>query len=125
MGSISVSSCICCMCVSCVHPVVVFNAAFCWTCRLLILVEDTRGNHMEEAYSRLQMTQHTSGGDVTAITNCCANCVETSRAHFWGSDFPFLLHFISKIQIISPHVCSYYLLLTLRSPGHASFPMSV
>ena len=38
--------------VSCVHPVAVLNAAFCMTCSLLILVEDARGGHMEEAYSR-------------------------------------------------------------------------
>ena len=37
MGSVSVSSCRCCMCVSCVHPVAVLNAAFCMTCSLLIL----------------------------------------------------------------------------------------
>ena len=30
MGSMSVSSCICCMFVSCVHPVAVLNAAFSW-----------------------------------------------------------------------------------------------
>ena len=52
MGSISVLSCLCCMFVSCVHPVAVFNAAFCMTCSLLMLVEDARGNHMEETYSR-------------------------------------------------------------------------
>ena len=52
MGSISVSSCRCCMFVSCVHHVAVFNAAFCMTCSLLMLVEDTRGDHMEEEYSR-------------------------------------------------------------------------
>ena len=40
------------MFVSCVHPVAVLNAAFCMTCRLLRLVEDARGDHMEEAYSR-------------------------------------------------------------------------
>ena len=28
--------------VSCVHPVAVLNAAFCMTCSLLMLVEDTR-----------------------------------------------------------------------------------
>ena len=27
----------------------------------------------------LPTTQHTSGGAVTAFTNCCANCVEPSR----------------------------------------------
>ena len=49
MGSVSVSSCRCCMFVSCVHPVAVLNAAFCMICSLLMLVEDVRGEHMEEA----------------------------------------------------------------------------
>ena len=40
------------MFVSCVHPVEVLNAAFCMTYSLLILVEDARGDHMEEEYSR-------------------------------------------------------------------------
>ena len=31
----------------CVHPVSVLNAAFCITCSLLMLVEDSRGDHME------------------------------------------------------------------------------
>ena len=39
MGSVSVSSCRCCMFVSCVHPVAVLNAAFCMNCSLLMLVE--------------------------------------------------------------------------------------
>ena len=52
MGSVNVSSCRCCMFVSCVHPVAVLNAAFCMTCSLLMLFEDARGDHMEEAYSR-------------------------------------------------------------------------
>ena len=52
MESVSVSSCRCSMFVSCVHPVAVVNAAFCMTCSLLMLVEDARGDHMEEAYYR-------------------------------------------------------------------------
>ena len=52
IGSVSVSSCRCCMFVSCVHPVAVLNAAFCMTCSLLMLVEDAIGDHSEEAYSR-------------------------------------------------------------------------
>ena len=52
MGRVSVSSCRCCMFVSCAHPVAVLNAAFCMTCSLLMLVEDARGDHMEETYSR-------------------------------------------------------------------------
>ena len=52
MGSVSVSSCRCCMFMSCVHPVAVLNAAFCMTCSLLMLIEDARGDRMEEAYSR-------------------------------------------------------------------------
>ena len=52
MGRVSVSSCRCCMFVSCVNHVAVLNAAFCMTCILLMLVEDARGDHMEDAYSR-------------------------------------------------------------------------
>ena len=52
MRSVSVLSCKCCMCVSCVHPVAVLNAAFCMTCSLLMLVEDAIGDRTEEAYSR-------------------------------------------------------------------------
>ena len=50
--NLSISSCRCCMCVSCVHPVALPIAAFCMTCSLLVLVEDARGDHMEEAHSR-------------------------------------------------------------------------
>ena len=53
MGSVSVSSCRSCMFVSCVHHVAVDNAAFYITCSLLMLVEDARGDHMEEAFSRV------------------------------------------------------------------------
>ena len=51
MVSVTVSSCRC-MFVSCVHPVAVLNAAFCMTYSLLMLVEDARGDHMKELYSR-------------------------------------------------------------------------
>ena len=40
------------MFVSCVHPVAVLNDAFCMTCSLLMLVEDARGDHTEEACFR-------------------------------------------------------------------------
>ena len=52
MGSVSVSSCICCKFVSCVIHVAVLSAAFCMTCSLLMMIEDARDDHMEEAYSR-------------------------------------------------------------------------
>ena len=48
----SVSSCRFCMFVPCVHHVAVLNVALCMTCSLLMLVEDARGDHMQEAYSR-------------------------------------------------------------------------
>ena len=41
---------------------------------------------------RLQTTQPTSGGAVTADKNCCANCVEPSRPQQWGPDLPFIGH---------------------------------
>ena len=43
----SVSSYRGCMFVSCVHPVEIFNAAFCMNCSLSMLVEDARGDRME------------------------------------------------------------------------------
>ena len=43
------------MFVSCVHSVAVLNDAFSMTCSLLMLTEDARGNHMEEAYSRADL----------------------------------------------------------------------
>ena len=52
MGSMCVSSRICCMFVSFMHPVAVLNAVFCMNCSLLMLVKDARGDHMEDAYSR-------------------------------------------------------------------------
>ena len=55
MVSVSVLSCRCCMFVSCGHPVAVLNAAFCMTCSLLMLVEDTIGDHTEEAYFRADL----------------------------------------------------------------------
>ena len=70
MGSVIVSSCRCCIFVSCVHPVAVLNAAFCMTCSLLMLVEDARGSKRHS----LQAVD----------TNGCANCVETSRFTFFG-----------------------------------------
>ena len=41
---------------------------------------------------RLQTTQPTSGGAVTADKNCCANSVEPSRPQQWGPDLPFFGH---------------------------------
>ena len=43
------------MLVSCVHHVAVLNAAFSMTCGLLMNIEDTRGDHMEEVYSRADL----------------------------------------------------------------------
>ena len=50
MGSVSVMQMlyVCVLCASCGS----FNAAFCMTCSLLMLVEDAIGDHTEEAYSR-------------------------------------------------------------------------
>ena len=46
-----VSSCRCCILVSCVHPVAILRAVFCIICSLSMLVSDALGDHMEEAYS--------------------------------------------------------------------------
>ena len=49
MGSVCVSSCICCVFV--VHPVAILSAVFCVICNLLMFVSDTSGDHMVETYS--------------------------------------------------------------------------
>ena len=41
---------------------------------------------------RLQTTQPTSGGAVTADSSRCANCVEPPRPQQWGPDLPFFGH---------------------------------
>ena len=42
--------------------------------------------------SRLQTTQPTSGGAVTVVSSCCANCVVPPRPQQWGHDLPFFGH---------------------------------
>ena len=42
--------------------------------------------------ARLQTTQPTSCGAVTADSSCCANCVEPPRPQQWGPDLPFFGH---------------------------------
>ena len=40
----------------------------------------------------LQTTQPTSGGAVTVVSSCCANCVEPPRPPQWGPNLPFFGH---------------------------------
>ena len=58
MKRVSVSSCRCCMFVSCVHYVAVINAAFRMTCSLLMLIEDTRGDHRADHMTVLYSKQY-------------------------------------------------------------------
>ena len=44
----------------------------------------------DEPLPWLQTTQPTSGGAVTVVSSCCANCVEPPRPQQWGPDLPFL-----------------------------------
>ena len=48
-----VSSCICCVLVSVVHPVAILSAVFCVICSLLMFVSDASGDHMVETYSSM------------------------------------------------------------------------
>ena len=54
-------------------------------------LEPKSSNGADELSIRLQTTQPTSGGAVTADTHCCANCVKTSRPPQWGPDLPFFV----------------------------------
>ena len=52
MGRVCVSSCICCVFVSVVHPVaILLSVVFCVICSLLMFVSDASGDHMVETYS--------------------------------------------------------------------------
>ena len=42
------------------------------------------------AVTQLQTTEATSGGAVTAVTNCCADCVETLPPPSMGARFTVL-----------------------------------
>ena len=55
---------------------------------IFLVINKTRKN-TGRCKSKLQTTQPTSGGTVKADTNCCKNCVETSRPQQWRSDLPF------------------------------------
>ena len=48
--------------------------------------------HDRRKWRRLQTTQPTSGGAVTVVSSCCANCVEPPRPQQWGPDLPFFWH---------------------------------
>ena len=76
MGSVSVSSCICCMFVSCVHHVAVLNAVLYMICSFLMLVEDARGDQMEETYSRAGL--RTSMYVAMSVSFCLLNPVAVS-----------------------------------------------
>ena len=51
IGSMLVSSCRCCLLVSCVHPVAILSAVFRTICSLAMLVSDALGDQMVESYS--------------------------------------------------------------------------
>ena len=47
---------------------------------------------VETMDQKSQTTQPTSGGAVTVVSSCCANCVEPPRPQQWGPDLPFFGH---------------------------------
>ena len=65
------------VCLCRVHPVTVLNAAFCMTCSLLVLVEDARGDHIEEAYSR-QSRSHICFIGIAMSVSCLSHPVAVS-----------------------------------------------
>ena len=70
------------MLMSCVHPVAILNAELCITCSLLMLVEDTRGHHIEEAYYRAGLMT----GLYVAMSVCC--CLPTPMTLASGGGSP-------------------------------------
>ena len=56
--------------------VAVLNAPFCMTCSLLMLIEDARGDHMEEAVSRAGLM--TALYVATSVSFCLPHPVDVS-----------------------------------------------
>ena len=76
----------------------------CWTPPPFSVEGWGRNNNM--TMTSLQRAQHTSGGAVTADTNCCANCVETSRPQQLRPDSPFFWKPVSWTRLMAgapPH----------------------
>ena len=88
MGSMSVSSCRSCMFMSCVHHVAVLNAAFCMSFRLLMLVKDARGDHMEEAPNDTAYKRWSCHSGLKLLCKLC----RTPPPPQWGPDLPFFGH---------------------------------
>ena len=70
------------MFVSCMHPVAVLNAVYCMTCSLLMLVEDERDDHMEEACSRAGLI--TALYVTMSVSFCLPHPVAVSRYDMVG-----------------------------------------
>ena len=68
------------------------QAVSAWCCCCCCLPCETYGKNGVTPIFRLQTTQPTSGGAVTADSSCCANCVEPPRPQQWGPDLPFFGH---------------------------------
>ena len=117
MGSVSVSSCRCCMFLSCVHPGVVLNAVFCMTCSLLMLVEDVRARR---PYGRgiLQSRSHDyligSHECLLLFTqSCCCECF-----YKWGPIYQQQV----IMYVTTPFVNPLFICCTLNSVCLHSFP---
>ena len=72
-----VSSCICCVLVSVVHPVAILSAVFCVICGLLMFVSDASGAHMVETYSSMGLVMALY---VAKIVSFCFHHVVDVRA---------------------------------------------
>ena len=117
MGSMSISSCICCMFVCCVHPVAVLNAEFCMTCSLLMLVVVVRlprpmeGNgEFSDPYRTASST--TGGWSRWTILMCLIYIYIYPSKHYGLIFGPYGCHiFFYKVSIfcIRFHFCKYTL----------------
>ena len=98
MGSVIVSSCICCTFMYCVACVAVLRDAFSMTCSSLMLIKNARGDHMEEAYFKACLMNvsfclpHTV--DVSAVIICNGLCACTEMLWMCA----LYVSFVSKVR---------------------------
>ena len=76
MGRLCVSSCICFVLASVIHPVAILSAVFCVICTLLMFVSDTSGDHMVETYSSMGLVMVLYVARIASF--CFPNVVDVS-----------------------------------------------
>ena len=92
IGSTLVSSCRCCVLVSCVHPVAILRAVFCTICSLSMFVSVALGDHNNNNNICLKSNIQTSSVDYAPreLTHACSRNDTCSRSDTEACDMCYV-----------------------------------